>query len=121
MKKRKDGIDVLLAYYEEHMPETSLLIKNQTRYDEVKEAAQCIIDFVKETDNNAIINMSTDDITGSSICLEITASLIVIDMVDKFCDALRVADNFEVCPKADGSIMLGIVFERMYNTAEPKK
>ena len=82
--KKKDGIDALLAYYEDHMPKNVILVKNHQRYDETKQAIQDIADFVWETDKNAKINVTPDDLTGSSICVEIIASLVVIDMIDKF-------------------------------------
>jgi len=119
--KKKDGIDALLAYYEDHMPKNVILVKNHQRYDETKQAIQDIADFVWETDKNAKINVTPDDLTGSSICVEIIASLVVIDMIDKFCDALRKANNFEVYPREDGNIGLGIVFEGVFDAAPPKK
>ncbi len=119
--KKKDGIDELLAYYEEHMPQNVILVKNHKRYDEVKQAIQDIADFVWDTDDNAKINVNPDDLTGSSICVEIIASLVVIDMIDKFCGALSKANNFEVYPREDGNIGLGIVFEGVFDAAPPKK
>lgn len=118
--KKKDGVDALLAYYEDHMPHNVVLIKNKQRYDETKQAIQDIADFVWATDDNAIINVNPDGLTGSSICVEIIACLVVIDMIDKFCEALRKANNFEAYPRDDGSIGLGIVFEGVFDAAPPK-
>ncbi len=119
--KKKDGIEAIIAYYEENMPQNVILVKNHKRYDEVKQAIQDIADFVWDTDESAQINVNPDDLTGSSICVEIIASLVVIDMIDKFCNALRKANNFEVYPREDGNIGLGIVFEGVYDPAPPKK
>lgn len=118
--KKKDGIDALIKFYEDHMPRSVVLVKNKQRYEEIKQAIQDIADFVWNTDKNAIINVTPDDLTGTSICVEIIASLVVIDMVDKFCDALRKANNFEVYPREDGNIGFGLVFENVFDAAQPK-
>lgn len=119
--KKMDEIDALLQYCEAHLPKTVYLVKNKARYDEVKQAIQDIADFVWETDENAKINVAPDELTGTSIGVEIIASLVVIDMVDKFCNALHKANNFEVYPRTDGNVGLGLMFEGVFDPAPPYK
>ena len=119
--KKKDGIDALLAKLEELLPETAVFVKNKERYDEAQQAIREISDFVWQTDKNAKINVFPDELIGSSLCVEIIASLVVIEMVDKFCDALRKADNFEIYPREDGNIALGLVFEDAWVPAPPRQ
>ena len=117
--KRRDEIDALLSYLEEHTPKTVYLIKNKPRYDEVTQAIKKFADFVWAVDDKAKITVRPDDLTGTSICVEVITNLVVIDMVDDFCDVLRKANNFEVYPRTDGKIGLGLVFERAFDVAPP--
>lgn len=118
--KKQDEIDALLSYYKDHMPKNVVLTPNHERFNEAEQAVQDIMNFVWETDENAQVNIAPDELTGSSVCVEITASLVVIDMVDKFCSALQKANNFEVYPREDGNIGLGIVFEDVFVPAPTK-
>lgn len=112
-------IDVILKYYEEHMPKVAILKKNNERYDEAKQAIKEIADFVWETDENADIQIMPDELTGTSALMTITTSLVVIDMIDKFCNALSKANNFEICAKKNGMISMGIVFEGVCEAVKP--
>lgn len=116
-----EEIDKLIEFYREHMPENVALIKNEKRHNEVEQAIKDIAQFVYETDEAARVSVQPDDLTGTSITVEIIADVVVIDMVDKFCDALRKADNFEVCAKTNGKICLGLVFEGVFKPAPPKE
>lgn len=118
MDKDKE-IDAIIKCYEEHMPKVAVLKKNTKRYVDVKKAMQDIADFVWETDENAKISVSGDELTGTSALMTITTSLVVIDMIDKFCKALSKADNFEICANENGTITLGIVFEGVCEAAIP--
>ena len=112
-------IDALIAIYHKKMPNNVALVKNKERYDEIECAIKDIAELVLCCDSQAKIDISPDELTGSSVCVTISSSLVVIDIVDKFCDALRKADNFEVYPRSDGSIGLGIVFEDAFKSANP--
>lgn len=118
--KKKNGLDALLKCYEDLMPETAYLAKVPKRYDDVKQAIQDISDFVWQNDGAAKINITADGLTGTSVCMEIISNLIVIDHVEKFCNALRTADNFEAYAKTDGTVAFGIVFEGVFDAVQPK-
>jgi len=119
MKIKKDEVDSFMEYYKQHMPKTIVLAKNKPRYDEVMKAIEDISNFVWETDSNADIDVYPDDLTGCAMCVKIVASLVVIEMVDKFCEALGKANNFEIYPRTDGNVCLGIVFEDVFKPAPP--
>ncbi len=104
----------LIKILQEKMPETTYLAKNKERYNEVKQAIQDIADFAWASDPTAKINVSPDGITGTSIGLEIITDLFIVDCLDKFCDALRKGDTFEVCPRTDGSVYVNITFEDVF-------
>ena len=108
---RKDPIDALLETYEALMPETAYLKKNPLRFPMIENAVREIASLALDCDSNAQIEIKPDDLTGSSLCLTIISNLIVIDEIDKFCKALAKANNFEVCPRTDGPVSLGMCFE----------
>ena len=114
-KKLKD----LIEFYKTYMPENVALVKNKERHAEVEVAITEIGEFAKSSDPKANITIEPDELTGTSMTLEIVADLIVVDMIDKFCDALKKADNFEVYPRTDGKIGLGVVFENVFKAAPP--
>lgn len=109
--KKFDVLDELLACYKKHMPKTAYLMKNPDRYSEVEKAVKAISDFALAIDSNAQVEAKPDELTGSSLCLEITTDLIVVDEIDKFCSAISKADTFEVCPLTNGKIFFGLTFE----------
>ena len=117
---RKDPIDVLLKSYEALMPETAYLKKNPNRYPEVEKAVREIASLALDCDSEAKIEIKPDELTGSSLCLTIVSNLIVIDEIDKFCTSLAKADNFEVCPRTDGTVSLGMCFENAWIPCENK-
>ena len=120
-KNNLDEIDTILSVLMSHMPQTVYLVKNKQRYAEVEDAIKAIANFVWSVDESAKITAEPDELTGTSICVEVTAGLVVIDMVDKFCEVLQKANNFEIFPKDDGKIGLGIVFEGAFEPAPPHK
>lgn len=109
--KKFDVLDELLAFYKKHIPKTAYLMKNPNRYPEVEKAVKEIKDFALAIDSTAKIEAKPDDLTRSSLCLEITTDLIVIDEIDKFCSALSKADTFEASPLTNGKIFFALTFE----------
>lgn len=109
--KKFDVLDELLAFYKKHMPKTAYLMKNPARYHEVEKAVEEISDFVLSIDSNAKVEAKPDNLTGSSLCFEITTDLIVVDEIDKFCVALSKADTFEASPLTNGKIFFALTFE----------
>lgn len=114
-----DVVDQLLETYKALMPKTVYLVKNKKRYDEIVKAICEIASCAVEVDSDAKVRISPDALTGSSLCLEVTASLIVVDLLDKFCSALKKANNFEVYPRTDGLLNFNIVFEDAFVAAPP--
>lgn len=114
-----DVVDQLLETYKSLMPKTVYLVKNKQRYDEVVKSICEITSCAVFADRSAKVKISPDPLTGSSLCLEVTASLIVVDLLDKFCAALKKANNFEVLPRTDGLIEFNVVFEDAFVPAPP--
>lgn len=119
--KNKDNLDYFIDYLKEHLPKTAILTKDHERYNEVRQAMQEIRSLLQETNNDVIIKVVPDELTGTSLCLEIISDLIVIDRMDKFSSILRKADNFEIFQRTDGNIGIGIVFEHVFQPAIPKR
>lgn len=117
--KKIDVIDVLIDLYKKYMPETVYLIENPSRYSEAEKAVEIISDLALAIDSTAKIEAKPDDLTGTSLCLEIITDLIVIDELDKFCSALKKADTFEVSPLTNGKIFFGLTFENTWIPAPP--
>lgn len=117
----KDIIDTLLDEYLRLMPKTVYLMRNPNRYPEVEKAAREIADMALACDGDAKIEMVPDELTGSSLCLRITADLFSIDMIDKFCDALKVANTFESNALLNGKVQIGITFEDAWLPAPPSE
>lgn len=119
--KKIDFLDELISFYEKHMPNKVCLMKNPERYREVEKAINKISDFVLSVDGNAKISAKPDELTGTSLCLEITADLIVVDAIDKFCDAISKADAFEFLPLRNGKVFFGLTFEDTWMPVPPLK
>ncbi len=117
----KDKIDELLDYYVEHMPRTAYLVKNAERYPLIEKAVKEIADMAFLCDSRAKIDIHPDDLTGTTLCLDITASLFVVDMIDKFCDLLKLASTFEACPLTTGDVSVSMTFQDAWIPAPPKK
>ena len=115
----KDSIKQLAKVYESLMPTTIVLAKNKPRFTEAMEAIQKIADLVWDSDEKATINVAPDELTGTSICVNIKTDLFVVDRVMKLCDALCKADTFEVTPLIDGFVGIGITFEKAFVPAPP--
>ncbi|MDE6060875.1 MAG: hypothetical protein K2G31_05335 [Clostridia bacterium] len=106
-----DLVDQLLETYTTLMPKTVFLMKNKRRHDEVMQAIHEITTCVTKYDSSAKVEVFPDPLTGSSLCLEVTTSLIIVDLLDKFCEALKKASNFEAYSRTDGLIEFNVVFE----------
>lgn len=113
------SLDQLLETYKALMPKTVYLVKNKKRYDEAVKAICEIASDAVAADSDAKVKISPDPLTGSSLCLEVTTSLIIVDFLDKFCEALKKADNFEVYPRTDGLLNFNVVFENAFVAAPP--
>ncbi len=112
--KKIDFLDELISFYNKHMPKKVCLMKNPDRYHEVKKAVDKISDFILVGDSDAKISVKPDELTGTSLCLEITTDMIVVDATDKFCDAISKVDTFEFYPLTNGKIFFGISFEDVW-------
>ncbi|MGN1103414.1 MAG: hypothetical protein ACI4QI_00930 [Candidatus Coproplasma sp.] len=114
-----DSLDQLIDVYKKLMPKTVYLMKNKDRYDNAVKAISEITACAVDADQNAKVIVQPDPLTGTSLCLEIVSSLVVVDMIDKFCSALKQADNFEICPRTDGLIVFGVSFNNAFVPAPP--
>lgn len=115
------NIDDLLNYYAEHMPETVYLMKNKDRYPAIEKAAKEIAEMAQACDEDADIKIYPDELTGTTLCLDITSTLFTIDCLDKFCKALKMATTFEACPLTNGKLSVGITFQNAWVPAPPRK
>lgn len=104
----------LIKILQEKMPEITYLAKNKKRYNEVKQAIQDIADFAWSCDPDAKINVEPAGITGTSVSLEVITDLFIIDCIDKFCDALKKGNSFEVCPRTDEKFYINVTFEKVF-------
>ena len=112
-------VDNLLEWYKKLMPKTVYLVKNKKRYDEAVKAICEIASCAVDADSDAKVKVSLDPLAGSSLCLEVTTSLIIVDLLDKFCAALKKANNIEVYARTDGLINFNVVFEDAFVAAPP--
>lgn len=113
-------VDNLLEWYKKLMPKTVYLTKNKVRYNEALKAISEIVSCTVASDSSAEIKVEPDQLTGTSLCVEINASLVIINMLDKFCTALQKADNFEVIPLTNGNVSLGLTFEDVFVPVFPR-
>ena len=123
MPKQEQFIDIdeFLEWYLSKRPETVFLVKNKARYAEVMAAVRTIYNFAHASNPEGTIlsKPSPDELTGTSLVIEIVSNLVVFDDMQKFCAALSKADNFEVHARTDGKALIGIVFEDVWQLAPP--
>lgn len=112
-------MDKIMKFYREYMPKEVYLMKNAKRYPLIEKATKEISELVLTYDQGAEIDIRPDELTGSTLCLSIKADLIVIDMVDKFCEALKTANTFEVCALTDGRASMNMTFQNAWVPAPP--
>lgn len=117
MKKNKDIIDEIIDVYRELMPETAYLVINEKRYNEAMAAIKEIREIVEEYDKDVVCKVEKGELIGTTLHLEITSDMCVIDKIDKFCNALKVANVFEITPLTTGKVSLAISFYDVYRPA----
>ncbi len=118
-----EDIDKFLDWYKSKRPETVYLVKNKARYAEVMQAVRTIYNFAHDSNpEGTTISMPTpDELTGTSLCVEIVSNLVVFEDMQKFCAALSKADSYETTSRTDGKFLIGIVFEDVYDLAPPSR
>lgn len=120
MKKQfLDDLDELIEIYDELMPDRVCLMKNPDRYPDVMDAVSEIKRIAKACDKGAKIEITHDDLTGTSLCMDIVADLFTVDAIKEFCNALKKADGFEANPRTDGKIQIGVIFEDAWMPVPP--
>ena len=112
-------IDTLLEYYVQHMPKTVYLVKNKQRYPVIEKAVKEIGEMALAVDDGAKIKIEPDELTGTTLCMYITTNLFVVDMIDKFCELLKEATTFEVCPLTNGMLSVSLTFQDAWVPASP--
>ena len=116
-------VDNFLEWYMSKRPETVYLVKNKARYAEAIAAIRTIYDFAHTSNPTGTIisKPSPDDLTGTSLVIEIISNLVVFEDMKRFCAALSKTDNFEIHARTDGNALIGIVFEDVWDLAPPSK
>ena len=113
------SIDELLNYYEGLMPKKAYLMVNKERYPIIVKAVKEICDMASLCDKEAKVDIHPDPLTGTTLCLDITTNLFVIDYIDKFCAALKEATTFEACPLTNGMLSVSMTFQKAWVPAPP--
>lgn len=113
-------VDQLVDYLKRYMPKTAVLVKNKGRYEEIMQAIEEISSFAWAISPDASISVAPDELTGSFMTMDIVTDLIVIDQIDKFCAAIKKANNFEVCARTDGKLSFSVVFHDAFVPAPPR-
>jgi len=116
---RTNTLDNFLTLYKKLMPKCVVLVKNKERYEEVKHATQTLADLILKEDSNAQIDISPDELTGTSISFSAKSNLIVFDKLQDLCNVLKIADTFEICPLTNGQVYIGLTFEKVFRPAPP--
>lgn len=115
MKKESNWLDAFCKFYTDHMPNTIVFKKCKERYDQILSAIDTISKFVYATNPEAKIEYHTDELIGDRIVLEIVTDEIIVDNLKSFCDSMKIAANFEVYPRTDGTIQFNVVFNDAYS------
>ena len=116
------NIEELVEWLREKRPETIYRVKNQYRYSEVMNAISVICNMATSTEGVSILIPTSDEITGTSLFLEIVGDPIVFDDIEKLCTSLSKASNFEVRTQKQGKISkayIGLVFQDVWDFALP--
>lgn len=113
-----NAIEKLLKYYEEHMPRTVYLKKNKDKYQIIEKSVRELAEIAKTYDEDSVITIKPDELTGTTLCLDIETSLLAIDSVDKICEALKIADTLEICPLLNGNVSVAMTFQDAWVPAE---
>ena len=113
-----DPCDALVELLKQHMPETVYLVKNHPRYEEVTETIREISDFFRENDENAEITVSSDELIGTMLAVEVKTYLLCTTETKALARFLAKADSLDVVPLTDGRVQLILGFDKAYKPYE---
>lgn len=115
----QDPIDALIALYLKLMPKTVYLVKNGSRFEEIACALRAIKSFIESVEPDAKFNISHDNLTGTSLSLEVTCTLLSFTRVDEFCAVIQKVDSIDITPLTNGDLSVVFSFEDAFIPAPP--
>lgn len=107
-------VDDFIDFIKENMPKNVTFAKNGERYKEVQKAITEIKDFVIDVSPDAKITVEPGKTFGSCLTMEIVADSFQITEIEGFCRALSKAATFEVLPRTDGQLLIGLTFPNAF-------
>lgn len=113
------ALDRFIAIYEALMPKKVYLVRNGARYVEITGAMRNIETVINSATYDAIFNVASDELTGTTLALEVECDLLAITDVKQFCSAICKADTIDIVPLVNGNLSIVFGFDDAYIPAPP--
>ena len=111
MAKKSDEIYAILKVIDKNKLDKPSLIKNRSRYKEVKQAILVIADIIWDCDENAKINIVEE--MGTAISLHIESPMLATADLERLGFSLGKATRIEIFPAA-GGIVICVIFDGVF-------
>lgn len=93
------------------MPEETIKIVNLPRLQEASQAIHTIVKAAKESTDATLTHVGFDELTGTTLVLEVSAEMLIFDNMKAFSKAIAVADTMEITPVSSGRFMVSFTFD----------
>lgn len=103
-----------MAGLEKSRPDILYLIPDKKRREEVVSATKTIAKYVLNSDPEAKITLTPDELTGTCAELCITSDYIEYPISEDFMQAIQNAQNVEIYPHENGKIQINFSFEKVF-------
>lgn len=113
------ALDRFIAIYEALMPKKVYLVRNGSRYVEITGAMRDIETAINAATYDAVFNVESDELTGTTLALEVECDLLAITEVEQFCNAIRTSDSIDIVPLTNGNLSVVFGFNDAYIPAPP--
>lgn len=112
--RKPDEIDALISVIEKKMPDTVYLMRNPERYDTIVSAMGELRNYIATIEDDATFKVTRAGLVGEDLALDVTCTLLAISEVDRFCNAIKVADTIDVEPLTNGDLHIVFGFKHAY-------
>ncbi len=108
-----------LNFLQAHLPETVYLVKNGSRFEEAMSDLLSLRTLFLHSDCEAHCCVTTDELLGTMLILEVVCPLFSLGDSKEFCKLLARADCLDVLPTEDGRLCFSIGYRDAFCPARP--
>ena len=104
-------LEDFLAFLEEDFKRKKIFVANPQRKMDFAKAYRTLEQLINDEDNiNAQMWCEMGELINGYAVIEVSADWLIVREIDKFYEAVRAADNFEIFAVEDGMVQINIIF-----------